>query len=63
MRTSILRMDSSLLYQLSYPGVVPEVYVGAEPIASRPFGRVRLSRGDMADGAYADRQLELFGGA
>ena len=42
-------MDSSLLYQLSYPGVVLEVYVGAEPVASRSFGRGRPSHGHMGE--------------
>ena len=43
-------MDSSLLFQLSYPGVVPEVYVEAEAVASRSFGHALLSHCDVRQG-------------
>jgi hypothetical protein len=39
-RTGITRMDSPVLYQLSYPGVVPEVYVEHPSVASGKFGHV-----------------------
>jgi hypothetical protein len=34
-RTGILRMDSSLLFQLSYSGVVPQMYADSHRVASR----------------------------
>lgn len=40
-RTGIPRMDSSLLFQLSYSGVVPQVYAAPSRGASRSIDRVR----------------------